>query len=306
MRLRVTSPSGVMTVTSPSSTRYTFSTGVASSKAPPPGRKCERPIQKLRVLLTSKPWRRRPKHSWCLGASYVGAADVLEADHAVAEDQAVAGLPVGKVILDGVAFELLVLLDHAGKKWAGAVHADGGGQRVVQSLLVDADALGALLEEVLDGARHETRRVGEVLLRIAVVLVPAAVDDHKVAGLDLGRGLLEVLSRDRRPVLSLGHREDDRRAKVLVQRHLVGVLGAFDDVRRSVGVRRAVHHGGDLLAEHARLGVVVHTLDLHILEVRPQRCVVAEGSAQIVELEAGPRIIRLVIHCSSTGSTIGR
>ena len=41
-----------MTVTSPSSTQYTFSTGVASSKAPPPGRKCEMAIQKLRVLET--------------------------------------------------------------------------------------------------------------------------------------------------------------------------------------------------------------------------------------------------------------
>jgi hypothetical protein len=61
--LSVTSLSGVVIVTSPSSTQYTFSTGVASSNAPPPGRKCEMAIQKLRVLLTSKPCRRRPKHS---------------------------------------------------------------------------------------------------------------------------------------------------------------------------------------------------------------------------------------------------
>src|SRR5919112_592517 len=213
------------------------------------------------------------------------AADVLEADDAVAEQGAVARLPVGEVVGDRAAGVLLVLLDHAWDERSVRLHADGGAERVVERLAVDAEALYLLCREPLAGFLVGAGRLDEVFAVVAVVAVPAGVDDDDVALFDGRPRALEVVGADHLPLL-LRDRDDDPRSEVLRERDLVHELGALDDVRRGVGVRRAVHERRDLLRQHARLGVIVEALDLDVGEVRPERRVVAPRMRQVEELQA--------------------
>ena len=64
----------------------------------------------------------------------------------------------------------------------------------------------------------------------------------------------------------------------------MGVPQAFDDVGRRVGVGGAVHDRGHGLRQDSRLGHVVLSFDLDIVEIRPQRTLVPEGMTQINKL----------------------
>src|SRR5512139_1914227 len=77
MGLSVTSALSVFTVTCPLRTKYTFSVGLASRSAPPPGRKWESPIQKLCTPVSSFPWRRIAAILKCFAASYSFASLIL-------------------------------------------------------------------------------------------------------------------------------------------------------------------------------------------------------------------------------------
>src|SRR5574341_959962 len=201
------------------------------------------------------------------------AADVLEADDAVAEELAVAGLPLGEVVAGVAPGQLLVLVQRPRRqRGAGClrVPADGGRQRVVERLLVDADRLDPTLAQPDARLLVEAGRVDEVSAGVGVVVVPTGVDEHEIAGAALGARRLQVLRGDDLPPL-LGDRDRHAGAEELLQRDLVGVGGALDHVRWRVQVRRAVHHRADPLRQHPGLGVVVDALDLDVLEIWPQR-----------------------------------
>ena len=66
-------------------------------------------------------------------------------------------------------------------------------ERVIERLRVGSDHFHLLGGEPLTGFLVEAGRIAVVLLVIAVILVPAGVDDDDVAGLDLGGRLLEII-----------------------------------------------------------------------------------------------------------------
>src|SRR6266511_3359123 len=76
----------------------------------------------------------------------------------------------------------------------------------VERLLVDADRLDPALAQPDPRLLVEAGGVDEVLAVVGVVVVPAGVDDHEVAGADLGAGGLEVVRGDDLP-LPLGDRD---------------------------------------------------------------------------------------------------
>ncbi len=67
--------------------------------------------------------------------------------------------------------------------------------------------------------------------------------------------------------------------------YLIDERCALDNMRRCVDVRGVVHRGRDPLRQHARFRHVVDALDLHVLEVRPVRGLIAEAVGQVVELQ---------------------
>src|SRR4029079_7603036 len=90
------------------------------------------------------------------------AADVLDAENAVLEQDAVHRLPFGKVVLPvAAAGPLAVLLGEMRMQPPRALGTDGSGERMVVGLGVVADHLDLLLHEPFAGRRHEARRAAE-------------------------------------------------------------------------------------------------------------------------------------------------
>jgi hypothetical protein len=115
--------------------------------------------------------------------------------------------------------------------------------------------------------------------------MPAGIDDDDVTlAHDLASGFLQVVVGDRLPLL-LWNRDHDAGAEKVRQRHLVDEGRALHHVRRRIDVGGVVHAQRQALGEHAGLGVIVDALDLHVLEIRPVRGLVAEAMRQVVELE---------------------
>src|SRR5262249_9151875 len=131
------------------------------------------------------------------------AADVLDAQNAVLEQDAVHRLPVGKIRLPvASARPRLVLLGEVRVQRAVALRADGGGERMVGGFRIVADALDLFLDEPLARRRHEAGRAAEIVLAVLVDLVPAGVDDDDVARTHRrAGGLLEIVVGDRLPLL---------------------------------------------------------------------------------------------------------
>ena len=61
----------------------------------------------------------------------------------------------------------------------------------------------------------------------------------------------------------------------------MGISQAFDDVGRGIGVGGTVHDGSHRLRQDPRFRHVMLSLNLHILEVRPERAFIPEGMTQI-------------------------
>ena len=170
-------------------------------------------------------------------------------------------------------------------QWAVALRADGGRERVVVGLRVMADHLDLFLDEPFAGRRHKPGRAAEIVFAVLVELVPAGVDDHHVARPhDLAAGLFEVIAGDRLPLV-LRDRHHDAGSEKVRQRHLVDEGCPLNHMRGRVDMRGVVHRRRDALRQHARLRHVVDALDLHVLEVRPVRGLIAEAMGQVIELQ---------------------
>src|SRR4051812_3586450 len=104
------------------------------------------------------------------------AADVLEADDAVAEQRPVARLPEREVLGHLAPGVRLVLLDHARDERPVRLDADGGAERVVERLAVDPEALDLLVPQPLARFLVGPGGLDEVLAVVAVEAVPAGVD----------------------------------------------------------------------------------------------------------------------------------
>src|SRR5262245_64789520 len=106
------------------------------------------------------------------------AADILDAENAVLEQDAVHRLPFREIVLPvATARPLLVFLGEVRMQRAVALRADRGGERVIVGLGVVADDLHLLLDEPLAGRRHKAGRAAEIVLAVLVKLMPAGVDD---------------------------------------------------------------------------------------------------------------------------------
>ncbi len=83
-------------------------------------------------------------------------ADILDAENAVLEQDAVHRLPFREVVLPvAPARPFLVLRGEMRMQGAVAVRTDGGGERMVVGLGIVADHLDLLLDEPFAGRRHE-------------------------------------------------------------------------------------------------------------------------------------------------------
>ena len=199
-----------------------------------------------------------------------------------------AGLPFGEVIAHLPARFRLVLGHRPGQQPAlglgRPVRADGGGQRMVERLGVRAHRLDPPGREPLPRLLVEARGVGVVVGAVAVVVMPAGVDDDDVTGPYLRPGGLQVVRGDHFPLL-LRDRHHHPGAEERAQRDLVQQRRALDHVPGRVDVRAGVHDRGDLLGKYPALRHPVQPLDLDVLEVRPGRDAVPPGVGQVVELQ---------------------
>src|SRR4051812_30458929 len=179
------------------------------------------------------------------------AADVLDAEDAVLEQDAVDRFPFRKVILPVAASRpLLVFLGEVRMQRAVALRPDRGGERMVVGLGVVADHLHLLLDEPLTGRGYETGRPAEIVFAILVELVPAGVDDDDIARAhDLAGGLLQILISDLLPLL-LRNRYDDPRAEEVRQRNLVDERRALHHMGGRIDMGGVVHAGRDALRQH--------------------------------------------------------
>src|SRR5260370_34001481 len=101
------------------------------------------------------------------------AADILDAENAVLEQNAVDRLPVRKVVLPVAPTRpLLVFLGEMRVQRAVAPRSDGGGEGMVVRLSIMAHDLHLFLDEPLAGRGHESRRAAEIILAVLVNLVP--------------------------------------------------------------------------------------------------------------------------------------
>src|SRR5262249_32361032 len=101
------------------------------------------------------------------------AADILDAEDAVLEQDAVHRLPIREILFPvAPAGPLLVLGGEMRMQRAVALRADRGGERMIVGLGVVADHLHLLLDEPFAGRRHEARGVAEIVLAIVIELVP--------------------------------------------------------------------------------------------------------------------------------------
>src|SRR6516165_4360850 len=223
------------------------------------------------------------------------AADILDAENAVLEQNAVDRLPVREVILPvAPAGPLPVFLGEMGMQRAVALRADGGGERMVVRLGIMADDLDLLLDEPLAGRGHETRRAAEIVLVVLVSLMPAGIDDDYIARTHhRARGLFQIVVGDGLPLL-LGDGDHDPGAEEMRQRDFIDERRALHHVRRCIDMGRIVHAGGDALRQPSRFGVVMDTLDLHVLEIGPVRGLVTEAVGQIVELKPHAVVVILL------------
>ena len=163
------------------------------------------------------------------------------------------------------------------------LRADGGCQRMIVGLGVVADDFHLLFHKPFAGGGHEAGRVTEVVLAVLVLLVPAGVDDHHVAGPHhLAGGFLQIVIGDRFPFL-LRDRNHDPGAEEVRQRHFVDEWSALNHMRRRVDMGGVVHRCGDALRQHARLRHVMNAFDLDVFEIRPVRRLITETMGQIVE-----------------------
>src|SRR5205809_7520580 len=124
-----------------------------------------------------------------------------------------ARLPFGEDLLDrfaGLAFKLCINIGH---QWtARTMRTNRSCQGMIECLLIDTHCFDLFLGEPLTGFAVEARRIGEIRAVIAIVLVPAAVDDHDISGLDLGLGTLKVFWHNLFP-LALRNRDNDSRTE---------------------------------------------------------------------------------------------
>src|ERR1700733_2170283 len=114
--------------------------------------------------------------------------------------------------------------------------------------------------------------------------MPPGIDDDDVTRQDLRPGRLKILRHDFLP-LALRDRDHDTGAEEKGQRQILDQRRALDHVARGIQVGGAVHHRGNTLRQHPGLGVVVHPLDLDVLEVGPVRNAVPPRVTQIEELQ---------------------
>src|ERR1700691_840973 len=115
-----------------------------------------------------------------------------------------AGLPFREVLQYIVAGAPLVVLADEGQqpvRPTRSMRPDGGAQRMVERLGVSADHFDFLGRKPFAGLLVEPGRVAVVLLVVAVVLMPARIDDDDVAGLYLGGRLFQISGRDHTPFI---------------------------------------------------------------------------------------------------------
>ena len=141
------------------------------------------------------------------------ASDVLEADDAVAQEMAVAWFPEGEVLGNVTAGVFSVFVDHGWHERAVGLRSDRRPEGMVERLTVDPESFDALLDE--PGARLVVgaRGLDKVFTVVAVVAMPAGIDDYDVAFADLRSRVLEVVGRDDLPFL-LRDRDDHAGAEV--------------------------------------------------------------------------------------------
>src|SRR5271166_3897991 len=214
------------------------------------------------------------------------AANVLDAEDPALEQDAMDGLPLGEVLLPvPPAGPFLVFLRQMRVERAVPVRADRGCERMVVGLGVVADDLDLLLDEPAPGGRHEAGALAEILLAVAIFVVPSGIDDDDVVRPHrLARRALEIVVADGLPH-GLRDRDDDARAEEMRQRHLVDEGRILHDMRGRVDVGGVVHAGRDALRQHARLRDVMDALDLDVFEIGPVRRLEAVAMGEVVELE---------------------
>src|SRR5262249_44615660 len=150
------------------------------------------------------------------------AADVLYAQNAVLEQDAVDRLPVREIRLPvAPAGPFLVFLRKVRMQRPVALRPDRSRERVIVRLRVVTDNFHLLLDEPLAGRGHEAGRIAEVVLAVVVLEVPAGVDEHDIARAHvLASGLLQIVVGDELPFL-LRDRHHDAAAEEMRQWHLV-------------------------------------------------------------------------------------
>src|SRR4029079_14445476 len=174
------------------------------------------------------------------GAAFSGdlvdiAADILNSENAVVEQDAVDRLPFRKIVFPvAPAGPFPIFLGQVRMQWAIALGADCRCERMVIRLRVVADHLDLLFDEPFAGRRHEARRAAEIVLAVLVEFMPAGVDDdHVTWPHDLAAGLFEIVAGDGLPLI-FWNRDDNARTEEMRQRYLVDERRALNDVRRRV------------------------------------------------------------------------
>ncbi len=203
------------------------------------------------------------------------------------QNRVVAGLPLREVLDDRAAGEFLVFLVDARQqpmRRARTMRADGGAERMIERLGIRADHLDFPLHEPLAGFLVEAWRVAVIVLIIAVIFVPAGVDDGDVALANLRARVFKVLSSDDFPFL-LRDGNHHAGAEKIRQRHFIHERRTRHDVRGRIDMGARMHDRCDPLRQHAGFRHAVQTLDLHIFKVRPAGLPQAPGVREVVKLE---------------------
>ena len=212
------------------------------------------------------------------------AAHIFDGRNTGLEQHPVRRIPFREIFDRLAAGRRLVFREEIFDLRAVAVRTERRRQRMIDGRGIDADELHPLFHQPFRRALAQARRIAEVLLAVGIFAMPAGIDEHDIAGLDLRLSAFEVGRLDQGP-FAFRDRDDDAGAEKPVQLKLADASSAGNQMDRRVDVGRGVKNRRDLVGHHALLGMVRDAFELDLLVAREDRRIHAPAMAEFVEFE---------------------